>query len=150
MQKPKAMYLDYCQKYASLHLKKSQIIIEDYKFKMEDVMNETFSYDVIQWIKYLGTRGQDPLSLSDEEFAALFETETIKLFTDFIYHGSDAYIVVKSWQKVIFKMSEDQQPKKANKGRSQSRDKTQKNKDRDQKIQIDKNIINTALYSQPH
>ena len=47
MQKPKAMYLDYCQKYASLHLKKSQIIIEDYKFKMEDVMNETFSYDVI-------------------------------------------------------------------------------------------------------
>jgi len=37
------------------------------------------------------------MQLSDDDFAALFETETIKLFSDFIFHNSEAYIIVKSW-----------------------------------------------------
>lgn len=104
MQKPKAMYLDYCQKYAKLHLKKFPKAIDDYKFKKEDVENESFSKDVIRWIRQLSLNGQDPMQLSDEEFESLFQTETIKLFTDFIFHNNEAYIIVKSWQKVNFKL----------------------------------------------
>ena len=143
------MYLDYCQKYAKLHLKRYPTTIEDYRFKKDDVENESFSKDVIRWIKQLSTNGEDPLELSDDEFANLFETETIKLFTDFIFHNNEAYIIVKSWQKVTFRLAEEQDDKNTYKrGRSPVRGKSlNKNNQRMQNTNIDKNIVNTALYS---
>lgn len=105
------MYLNYCNKYAEQHLMKHYHMIDDYKFKQEDVENESFSKDVIRWIKQLSTDGEDPMSLPPEEFANLFETETIKLFIDYIIHDSEAYIIVKSWQKVNFKLKEDEDDK---------------------------------------
>lgn len=132
-------------------MKKVSEEIEDYRFKKEDVENESFSRDVIRWMKKLSTNGEDPMSLSDDDFANLFETETIKLFTDFIFHNNEAYIVVKSWQKVTFRLADEQDDKQNynRRDRSPMRPKKSTKKDvRENKTNIDKNIVNTALYSQ--
>lgn len=49
-QKPKNIYLDYCNKYSAQHLNKHEHEIDDYVFKIEDVLNGSFSRDVIRWI----------------------------------------------------------------------------------------------------
>jgi len=97
-----------------------------------------FSKDIINRIKKLGTN-KDPETLSDEEFSQLFETETKKLFYDFMIFGGTAYLIVKSWQKVSFKLAEEQEEKKRKSKNTQKRE-TGGNA----KSNIDKNIINSA------
>lgn len=143
MQKPKAMYLNYCNKYAELHLIKHKHYIRDYKFKKEDVENESFSRDVLRWVKQLSTDGEDPMSLSNEEFASLFKTETIKLFIDYIIHDQEAYIIVKSWQKVSFLLRDEEEEKNRNNSRLINRQQSTSNMP-----VLDKQIQNTAMFSQ--
>ena len=147
MQKPKSMYLDYCNKYAEQHLNKHKHLISDYVFKKEDVENESFSRDVIRWIKTLSTDGEDPMSLSNEEFASLFQTKTIKLFIDYIIHDSEAYLIVKSWQKVSFLLRDDEEEK--NRGNSKMINRNQMTNNQNTPI-LDKHIKTTAMYSQPN
>lgn len=87
------------------------------------------------------------MSLPPEEFAQLFKTETIKLFIDYIIHDMEAYIIVKSWQKVQFVLKEEEEDKNRNNSRMMNRNQQQNNM---KTPVLDKQLKTTAMYSQPN
>lgn len=115
--KPVEIYLDHCNQYAKTNLVKNELLINNYQFRKNDFESGLVSQDVLDRMKNQNdmaiSKNFNPNMLQDHAFANLFKTETIKLFTDFIFVDKKQYILVKTWQKVHWeKPSHDNLPTK--------------------------------------
>jgi len=107
-QKPKEIWLDYCRKYAEENVKKYRHRLSSYTFTKRDKEDQSISPDLIHSIRLYATEGVDPLTLPDAEFSNLFESAANKLFIDYFFLKGETFIAVKSWQKVTFKLSDQE------------------------------------------
>ena len=99
LQKPVGIYLEHCKQYASEYLGGRTIRIGDYQFTRRDMNTHILSSHFSDILKI---QDAELKGLSDQDIASQFSTDTIKLFTDILYNGSEHVLMVKSWQKISF------------------------------------------------
>lgn len=109
IQKPDLVYLKYCKQYTDTqkNIETLQLKVDDYNISLEDLEKNVLNRGFISDLLMSGAS----LHLSqvvDEDFAKLFMTETLKVFTDFVFLDPDGTskpqvnIIVKTWQKIKF------------------------------------------------
>ena len=88
-------------------MRTNQTEIEDYKITRRDFNNNVITRKMFD-LKNCGY--EDIMKMSDQQISSMFESKTIKVFTDIIYitnaQGEDTHnMIVKVWQKISFKCS---------------------------------------------
>lgn len=85
--------------------------VADYPVKLEDIdknlLSRAYMFDLL-----MSGASLHLSQVSNQDFASLFKTETLKIFTDFVFLDLDEkpnsppqpklYIIIKTWQKIKF------------------------------------------------
>jgi len=67
-----------------------------YKFSRRDMENHVVTSKIYELIK-LQEAGYGTMKMTDVEIAHLFQTETMKVFTDILYYDNKHILMAKTW-----------------------------------------------------
>lgn len=99
--KPVDVYLEHCRKFARSSIAQKDLLVPHYKFGARDFTNQTLNMLLIDKMlkdgAYFGSN-----EFTDEEKSECFQTDGMRVFTDFFHHDGALYMLVKTWQKITF------------------------------------------------